>query len=309
MKSKFFKLTALATTTLLSCAAMLPADTTFVELGVGYRQDSITLNVKERGGCNPQAKANRHFKDLEIVTVGTRLKTTFGCSDAYLRASFDWGFVVDGKVRDQLTVTDRNEVSQDCRSNHTVEGDYLSTTVHNRTKNSSYVWDLDIAFAYPMHCGCDDFVVAPAIGFTVDRQHLKVKGTTSFCDQAFSSKSSSSDAQKGHGSNYRASWWGPWLGFDFAYNSPDCWNVYGAFEFHFGRARRVANSHTNSNIDQYHHTKTFYGPLFRLGTGYMFCENWYVDANVSYQKFFSDTNRDNISWASAKFVVDVGYVF
>jgi len=319
MRSKISKLAALATTTLLSCAALLPADTTFVQFGVGYRQDSITLNIKERGAVNPHAKSNRHFKDLEIVTIGTKLKSTFGCSDSYVRASFDYGFVVDGKVRDQLTLEDRSEICQFHHAGYTVDGDYLNTTVHNNTKKSSYVWDIDVALAYPIQCGFDDFFIAPAIGFTLNRQHLKVKGTTAFADATFSStnhkhhhsSSSSSDCDReGRGSNYRASWWGPWLGFDFAYNSEDCWNIYGAFEFHFGRARRLANSHTDRTyIDGYRRTKSFYGPLFRLGTAYMFCENWYVDANVSYQKFYSDTNRDHISWSSANVRVDVGYVF
>lgn len=315
MRMKNFTLTALATTAALSCAAFLPADTTMVQLGVGYRQDSITLNIKERGNINPRAKSDRHFKNLEIVTLGTQLRSTLGCSDAYVRGSFDWGWVVDGDVRDQLSIEDfDSNPHQFHHAGYSVEGDFLNTTVHNDVKESSYVWDFDVAFGYPFHCGCEDhFTIAPVVGFAINHQHLKVKGRTAFSDVSFSSSEREEFDLKTtckRNSNFRANWWGPYLGFDFVYNSPDCWNLYGAFEFHFGRARRVANSHTEREyIDSFRRTKIFYGPLFRLGTYYMLCENWYVDASVAYQKYFSDTNRDKISWSSGSVRVDLGYIF
>jgi hypothetical protein len=306
-----FNLAAVATTVLLSCAALLPADISMIQAGVGYRQDSITLNIKERGSVNPRAKADRHFKNLEIVTVGTQLRSTLGCCDAYVRGSFDWGFVVDGDVRDQFKVENVDKIEQFHRSGYIAQGDYLRNTIHNDVKTSSYVWDFDLAFAYPFECGCETFKVAPVIGFALNHQHLKIKGRTAFDDVSFSSSSDDSCGKdEGRHSNFRANWWGPYLGLDFIYNSPDCWNLYGAFEFHFGRARRLANSHTDSEyIDSYRRTKVFYGPLFRLGTYYLLCENWYIDASVAYKKYFSDTNRDKISWSSGSIRIDLGYIF
>lgn len=311
MSRKNFRLTTIA---ILSCtAAQLSADMTHVQIGTGYRQDSITLNVKERGTLNPRAKSNRHFKDLEIVTVGGRIRNTLGCCSAYVRASFDYGFVLDGKVRDELTLTDRNEIDQFHHSGFATEGNFSRSIIHNTVKDNSFVWDFDLAFGYPINCGCDDLEFAPAIGFSLNRQQLHVKGRASFEDASLSDISSErirNISAHGKGSSFRTSWWGPWLGFDFAYNSPDCWNLYGSFEFHFGRARRQVNAHTGScYFDSYRRTKTFYGPLFRLGTNYMFCENWYADANVSYQKFYSNNNRDHISWSSGQLRLDLGYVF
>ncbi len=283
---------------------------THVQIGAGYRQDSIKLNVKERGTLNPRAKSKRHFKDLEIVIVGAKIKNTLGCCNAYVRASFDYGFVLDGKVRDQVTLTDRNEVEEFHHSGYATEGNFSRSTVHNTVKSSSYVWDFDVAFAYPINCGCDELELAPAIGFTLNRQQLRVKGRTSFENASNTSDSSSDCEDHRRGSSFRTSWWGPWIGFDFAYNSPESWNVYGAFEFHFGRARRQVRAHTESQyFDSYRRTKNFYGPLFKLGTSYMFCENWYADASISYQKFFSHNNRDHISWASGQIRFDLGYVF
>lgn len=307
---------SLTTIAILSLAtAQLSADMTHVQIGTGYRQDSITLNVKERGTLNPRAKSNRHFKDLEIVTVGARIRNSLGCCSAYVRASFDYGWVLDGKVRDQLTITDRHSTEEFKHSGFASEGFFDRSTIHNSIKRgNSFVWDMDIAFAYPINCGCDNLELAPAIGFSLDRQQLHVRGRASFDSSSSSSelfsKSSKESDNHGKGSSFRTSWWGPWVGFDFAYNSPQCWNVYGTFEFHFGRARRQVGAHTGSEyVDSYRRTKNFFGPLFRVGTAYMFCEDWYADANVSYQKFFSDNNRDHISWSSGQIRLDVGYVF
>lgn len=313
MKKTIFTLTAMATAFLMSFATPLKADTTFIQGGIGYRQDSITLNVKERSSINPRAKSDRHFKDLEIFVLGGQLKSTLGSYDAYVRGSFDYGFVVDGKLRNSLLIQDRNELFEFRRSGYTSEGEYLCSTVHNTVKDNSYVWDLNIAFAYPFSFGCDGLQFAPAVGFSWDRQRLHVKGAPCQTNvELFQNDLENfglTGARRGK-STYCGSWWGPWLGFDFAYNTATSWNVYGAFEFHFGRARRQTSSHTERDyIDQYRRTKAFYGPLFRLGASYMLTEHWYADAHVTYWKYFSSAHRDHLAWGSGSIRFDAGYVF
>lgn len=313
MNKSIFSLTALAAAAFMSCATLLNADTTYLQAGIGYRQDSISLNVKERNTVNTRAKSDRHFKDLEIVVLGGSIQSTLGDCSAYIRGSFDYGFVVDGNLRDQLLIEDRHELSRIRHSGYTSEGEYLCSTVHNSVKSNSFVWDLDVALAYPINCGCDNWQFAPAVGFSLDRQQLHVKGSAVYAECQFHDKDLDTyglSKKHGRGSSYRGSWWGPWLGFDFAYNSPQCWNVYGAFEFHVGRARRQVNSHTDRQyIDNYSRTKTFYGPRFKLGTSYMLTENWYADASINYLKYFSNNNRDHVSWSSGSIRLDVGYVF
>ncbi len=41
----------------------------------------------------------------------------------------------------------------------------------------------------------------------------------------------------------------------------------------------------------------------------MLNENMYVDASIAYRKYFSDTNRDDISWSSGSVRLDLGYIF
>lgn len=308
MKKSIFNFTTLITPFLLTCAFPLTADTTHIQAGIGYRQDSITLDVKERPSSNPRAKSNRHYKDLQILLLGAQLKTTLGSCDAYIRGSFDYGFVLDGKLRDHLVIRDRNEISK-IHHGSVSEGKYLSSTVHNNIKSDSFVWDVDLAFAYPVPCDYAGLEIAPAVGFSIDRQQLYVDGFK--CEESdFASTGFDMAKKHGHRSSLRGSWWSPWLGFDFAYNAYDCWDVYGTFEFHIGRARRKVGSHSDrKNVDNYTHTKTFYGPLFKLGTIYKFCENWYADANITYWKYFSDTSRDHLAWASGSIRLDVGYEF
>lgn len=315
MKKSIFSLTAVITPILLSCAFPLAADTTHIQAGIGYRQDSITLDLKDHGSVNPKVKSERHFKNLDILLLGAKLKTTLGSCDAYIRGSFDYGFVLNGKLRDNLNIKNRRETCEFHRNGHFTEGHYLNSTVHNKVKSNSYVWDADIAFAYPIQWGCEGFEIAPAVGFTVDRQQLHVKGIRNGCDESSPESDAEFDAFRlakthGHKSSLSGTWWSPWIGFDFTYNTCDCWDIYGTFEFHVGNARRHVSSSTSRKfVDNYKHSKTFYGPLFKLGTIYMFCENLYADANITYWKYFSNVSRDHLSWASGSIRLDIGYVF
>lgn len=311
MKKITLNLMSAISSLLLLCAFPLTADTTHIQAGIGYRHDSLTLNVKERTTQNPRAKSNRHFKDLDILLLGTSIKTTLGSWDTYVRAAFDYGFVLNGNLRDNLHLENRQEFSKTRHSNATI-GVYLDRTVTKKIKNNSFVWDFDLAFGYPIECGYEGFEgleICPAVGFTVNRQQLNInKHKDRYTTQIENSDVEMCIEEKC--GRLRGTWWSPWIGFDFAYNSFECWNIYGAFEFHVGGAHRKLDTDGEKKyIDNYKRTKAFYGPLVKIGTIYNFCENWYADANITYWKYFSDSNRENLSWASTSVRLDVGYVF
>jgi len=321
MKPKISKLPILLAAGLLSFAGVLSADATWLELGVGYRQDSITWNVKERGTLNPRTEVDLHFKDLEIFLINLRGKSTLGgCCDSYVRIDADYGWIFDGKCREKTEKTRRHQ--RDTREfrhgGYTEEGHYHSVVLHNDVKNgNSFVWDLDLGFAYPIEWGCsENFKIAPAIGFALNSQHIRVKDRSKYGEAIHHSDSSDSDHHHRHyhtrksGSHFRTQMWGPWVGFDFTYNNESFWNLYGEFELHFGRARRHRDSSLgNKYFDHYTRTKFFWGPSIKVGADYVFCECWYADASVQYSKYFSDANRDNFDWASASIKFDVGYLF
>lgn len=329
MKTNISKLTKLLVTAAMPLTGMLMADSTSVQVGVGYRQDSIDWTIEEPGSLNPHAKSNLHFKDLEIFVIGGQVKSQLGCS-GYARLSFDYGWLFDGRLRHSLEVKNIREDEVFGHNGTHQEGEYLQVAIHNDVKSNSFVWDLNLALGYPIHCWCEEFTFAPTIGFSYSRQYIRSKehfglldglSTSDFesfdlssgdssSSEVTEASSSSSSNRRHHSNKFRTSWWGPWIGFDVAYVSCDCWTLYGEFELHFGRARREKNTRTGvTYFDDYDRTKSFWGPLFRVGANYIFCENWYADTSVSYQKFISNAHRDDLYWSSATIRVDVGYLF
>lgn len=313
MKAKISKLSIVLASAALSFSGLLIADTTSVQVGAGYRQDSLTSSVSQRSSLNPRAKSRLHFRDVEIAFIGVKAKSTFGCCEAYGRADFDYGWVLDGKLRESLTLKNRNSNTQFGHNGYLEEGEYLDVILRNDIKNKSFVWDLDLAYVYPLHCWCDELMVGPAIGFTMNRQHLHAKNHININDASISESDRSEfglGSGSGCGNSNRTSWWGPWIGFDFAYNSQDCWNVYGEFEIHIGRVRHSRDANVDLDfIDHLNSTKSFWGPSIKIGTTHVFCENWYADASLYYSKFYTYNSSNDIKWATGNIRLDVGYTF
>ncbi len=316
MKTFATKLAAIVATTVISLSGLAFADAQGIQVGIGYRQDSLKWNIRDNAVINPRVKANTHFKDLEIFTLGVKYKGLLGC-EVYTRASYDYGWVLDGRKREKNTSKYRRDADHfDC-DGLIVEGGYELSILSNRTKNSSYVWDVNFGVGKPIeNCWCPELKIAPMVGFAYDRHNLKFKGNdrrynNSSSDNNYaSSDDCSNNNHHSRGSSFKTSFWGPWIGFDFAYNSEGCWNVFGEFELHFGRAERERNTHHDlAGIDCFQHTKDFWGPTFRLGANYMFCDCWYVEGTVGYQYWGSYGCHDQLYWSSATTRLDLGYMF
>jgi opacity protein-like surface antigen len=323
MKTKISTLSIAIASAAMSFTGLLAANTNTLQVGTGYRQDSLTSTISQRGSLNPRAKSHLHFRDIEIVLIGVKGKTTFDCcSNSYIRADFDYGWALDGKLRESVTFKNRTSNVQFDRGGQVEQGEFLYVLLHNDLKKTSFVWDLDIAYVFPFNnCGCEGLEIGPGIGFSVNRQHLRVKNHLSLQDADLSDSitglffpdgvdSSSSSGRHHHGNRHRTSWWGPWIGFDFNYNSCDCWNLYGEFEVHIGRVRQDRDANVdNTFIDHRNSTKSFAGPSIKIGTNYAFCQNWFIDASVYYSKFFSFNSRNDLTWSTGNVRVDLGYTF
>lgn len=314
MKNKTYTVSILLASAAMTFSGLLTANTNTLQVGVGYRQDSATTTIGQRGALNPRAKSKLHYRDIEIVFLGLNGKTSFDCcNNSYLRGSFDYGWVLDGKLREWLTVKNRSCGEQFCSGGFGETGRSLNVLLHNKLSTSSYVWDLDLGFVYPFNCGCSrDFLFGPGIGITVNTQHVRVKNDVTVNQAEFSEDILDEfNLNGGCGKNRnRITWWGPWIGFDFAYNSCDCWSIYGEVELHIGRVRQTRQSNVeNSFIDRRKSTKSYCGPSFKLGTSYMFCQNWFMDASIFYSKYWSFNSRNDLRWATGNIRLDVGYLF
>lgn len=318
MKTKISTLTIALATVAMSFTGLLSATTT-LQVGTGYRQDSITSRSANHGGSNPRVKSHQHYRDLEIAFIGVNARTSFDCCcNSYLRAAFDYGWVLDGKRRHSLTFKDRESSDSFSHGGFVEEGDFLQIVTRNDVRGNSFVWDLDIGYIYPLDCGCSDFKIGPGVGFSVNRQHLHVKHSGRFGDSSSSSDFSESIAERfglddsssrRHGNRHRTSWWGPWVGFDFVYNSQNSWDLYGEVEFHFGRSRNHRTGFESGFVNNNNSSKTFWGPSFKLGSNYVFCQNWFIDASIYYSKFYSFSSRNHTRWATGNVRFDIGYMF
>lgn len=314
MKAKISRLSIAITSAVLSYSGLVSADTTNIQVGTGYRQDSLTSSVAQRSSINPRSKSNLHYRDVEICFIAARAKSTFGCCESYVRADFDYGWVLDGKLRESLNLRERDSTSEFSHCGNLEEGRYLDVLLRNDLKTKSFVWDLDFAFIYPIeNCWCENWMIGPGIGFSVNRQHFHAKHKVDFKDASISNsvlEEFGITSHRRNGNSNRTSWWGPWIGFDFAYNSHDCWNFYGEFEVHFGRVRHQRNTNIeNCKGDHCKSTKSYWGPSIKIGSTYTLCECWYLDASFYYSKFFSFNSRNDIKWATANIRLDIGYTF
>jgi hypothetical protein len=311
MKTFILKLSACMALAGVSIAGTTSADVYGAQFGMGYRQDSIRWDMEESAQINPRIKSNLHFEDLEIFVLGAKFKGLIGNS-FYGRIGFDYGWICDGKLRQTLSVTKREEVRRFAQSGVSVEGDYDSVTIHDRSFGNNYVWDLNIAFGMPFSCFCDEFQIAPMIGFSYNRQHLKYRnhGDVRVHVSHRHADIVPSSEDRGVHSTFNTGWWGPMIGLDFTYVSPQCWSAFGEFEFHFGRVERDRSSACGVDFfDKYKRTKDFWGTSWRAGFNYIICEDWYVEAAVSYARWMSHYTKDHIDWSTAAIRADLGYLF
>ncbi len=284
-----------------------------LQVGVGYRQDSLSWQLKDLGEVNPRVKSNLHFRDVEIVMITTKFKAKLGES-IYNHTSYDYGWVVDGNLREELNLNHRRRVEHFNHNGLKTVGSFSRAISHNKLRTSSFVWDLDTKFGLPIDCGCSEYQVAPVVGFSYNRQSFKARNRERLFESGTKHKPHYDSGEDADGfckntNSYRTGWWGPYFGFDLLYNS-FCWNAFGNFEVHLGRVERKRNSRNGPQyIDSYERTKFFWGTTTRIGANYVLCENWYLEAAVSYTYWTSDDHRDFLRLSSGKVRLDAGYMF
>ncbi|MBA3239417.1 MAG: hypothetical protein H0T62_13895 [Parachlamydiaceae bacterium] len=314
MKNLVTKLALAVATASSSYTGAINADLYGFEIGVGYRQDSILWKMEDHGAVAPHVESDLHFKDLEIVVLGARFKGLLGES-FYSRASFDYGWIVDGTLREELNIENRHDTTHFDHNGVFTDGRYSKAVVHNRESGNSYVWDFNLAFGVPYQFGCEGLQIAPMIGFSYDRQHIKIRNKENLWahpDRHFSSIETGDHAHNNckSKSTFKTSWWGPWIGFDLSYVSDNCWTFFGEFELHGGRVERDRNSSIGvSFFDRYDRTKCFWGTTTRLGTNYVLCDNWYLEGAISFSHWCSTSHRDDLYWSSGGVRIDAGYLF
>jgi hypothetical protein len=268
----------LALLTLFSCSgaqAFWPEATdSSLEVGVGYRQDSLKWKTEADrhgsyyGGSNSYGSGSS-YENSSSAAAGFRSKVDWKslniwqieatgkyltCDNVYFRAYGDYGWITSGKNSDKDYVGFGN-------------GSNFTEISHTKANTSGHVYDANIAVGYQFQLCDNSFSFTPLVGYGWNGQHLKDKhlkfelvtdyilenpseylrssyssdyylSNSSYGNYSYDSYYSSYSSGKCH-SSYNARWNGPFIGFDFDYAfgcgcGPD-WKLFGTYEFHWAR--------------------------------------------------------------------------
>lgn len=307
--SKFYAL--LAATAALNAPTQADADHAF-QMGLGYRQDTITWDIDNNDGTLPfLADDDLAFRDLDIVFLGARLKGGLGCM--YYRADVEYGWIFNGRQREKGTwlVAPQTVTNLGDGFGNTQNTTY-DASVHNKIKKRN-TFDFNVGVGIPFNMCCNEVQLTPMIGFSYNTQRLRVDAHRKL-GQNFTVPEQAivgiDPFEVGGHSNYRFSFWGPWIGFDAAYATCDCGTYYSEMEFHFARARRQRNSDDGIAYDHYQKTRSAFIFSWKVGASFAVCDCWLVDASLKYVDGYSErSSTDHLNWRSGQVRIDAGYRF
>lgn len=312
---------------LLSCSAAFAfwpeATDSTLEVGVGYRQDSIkwhTHNHFSYGDYSSESsdfavgspfrlRSELEWKNLNIWQIEARGQYVT-CDNIYLRANGDYGWITSGKNHD------RDFLGFDDYSDYEFS--------HSRSDTKGHVYDAKIAVGYQFKLCDDSFSISPLIGYSWHGQHLKddhlnFSGDYYSDTEAFVSSDSYSDSSYsdyyfetygsyyydsyssfgGTNARYNTRWNGPFLGFDFDYRFWCDWTLFGSYEFHW--ARFHAKAHWNFRSDLFdgfnQRAKNAYGQVVDIGVRWDFCDCWTASIKGEFQWWWADHGRDRALFA------------
>jgi hypothetical protein len=261
----------------------------YFEFDAAYRHDSASWKFLVPSP-DPILEDKLHFKDINIFQIGVQGKTMFDCSccNVYVRASADYGWILDGDVDESFTAF----------GTETTEEVFATTSLSTQNiLDGKYVADLSIGIGFPCYmCDCS-VMLAPVVGYSYATQHYQddIHERASFASNTtpggIPTISVIDDCCR---DNYVNSWYGPFLGIDIGYTPDACLSFYGQFEYHFAHftGKRDTNIGVDS-IDDYHSsTKKAHGAFVKLGVNYMFCDCWYAGLNASYMDLRAHKSSD-----------------
>lgn len=276
------------------------ADESSLDFGIGYRHDDLDWSI--RADPNPSTGypgadplSTLQWKDLQILNLSLRAKIVF--DGIYLRGEADWGKIFDGKSHD----SDFEGISSPFEFSRSTSD-----------ANKGEVFDFSGGIGYQFQLFCDDFKIAPLVGYSLHEQHLRFFNT---CQDHFFFRSPLGGFEEvteyrgldrpGVHSNYRACWYGPWLGLDAIYRMCQ-YTFLGSVEYHW--ARYHGTGHWNLRMDSsrakpgdviftddFRQKSNAQGVIGRLGVTYDPTNCWALGIRVSYLYFKGDEGTDRTS--------------
>lgn len=178
-----------------------------LEIGLGWRRDTIDWKIKHMHQSQIDAEVDSHifFKDINYYTIDAKVHSVG--SEYYFRASAYYGLSDKGRAKERFQLTTPLYDIGELSAFHTDE----------RIKRRSEVYDFSGAIGYPFTFCCCRLMVAPLIGFSFHRQHIRSKRNESiYSDSSFVYERSGVEAIPY--SSFEVDSSNP---FDFSYSSSD----------------------------------------------------------------------------------------
>ncbi len=273
---------------------------TALELGVGWRRDSLNWKVKdmESSYISAEADSRIHYKDVEFYVGYGKVKWVG--SEFYIKLEGEYGQSQKGRAEEHFHI----------------ESSILSHSIHaltdNPIKRRSEVYDFDLAFGYPItFCHCRGYVV-PMIGCCYHRQRLRVK------DRHSSSSSSSSYFDSSDFEKYSSEWYNNGESIDSSFFYPSSYsssdfivspsNPFNSFQISdpFGspssdhvNIASVLGLSTDKRTDM--ERFTWYGPFLGLEVAYGLDPHWTLRAEGNFN-FLNNCHRKRDSKTGVYFV-------
>ena len=239
----------------------------------GYRHDELDWSFALP---NINIRSELIWRDLESIQFEFGLERRLWRSFR-LKGYLAYAFLFDGENQDS-DYNGNNRTEEFSRSNNsTQDGD---------------LWDLSIGLAYDVRLLANRIIFSPAIGFSYHDQNLQItRGVQTIPPFG---------PFQGLNSSYDPTWYGPWIGADFQYNSygnaapKPGYEAFFGIEYHFANFEAKADWNLRADLA---HPVSFRqdadgtGWVLTGGINYLFNPRWSANLSGKYQKWETSEGR------------------
>ncbi len=236
------------------------------DLGVGYRQDTLNWNVADPSGT-PNVLNERKWKSVRSIYFGGQMSVSM--CHYVLNASGGYGTIFYGNSSSRTWDSDdRTDLANHTRS----------------LADRGEVYDASASIGYqcPLNISCISVTATPRLGYSRNVLHLRQKNG----EQVFPVVVPDNITKLRN--EYKAQFYGPWVGLDLSTRIMCMFNARAGFEWHWATYRGKGKDREGEPVDlfvKYTHKDSFngYGPLFYLGGDFRYLPCLNVGVFAYYQ--------------------------
>ena len=256
-----------------------------IEVGYGYRQDSLDWNIAgDLQGNNPNVLSELTWEDLLIheIYIGVRadLKRSI-----FLKGSLTYGVLVDGENQDSDYAADNREMEFSRSNNDADQGSTL---------------DGLFGVGYRFRLFSKSLSIIPLAGYSYHRQNLTMTGGYQTITWVGGPPLG---AFEGLDSTYDAEWRGPWIGLDVTLETENFTKAIAPMSFYFGWEYHWADYYAEADWnlrDDFMHPKSFEheangtGIVSNLGVRLRLNSRWSVALGYETEEWSTEEGVDRV---------------